>query len=126
MQTTRISREAQSLEKAYLVSISNKNQIIDIGDFLTIGRNPTNSLILEDGFSSQRHARIEKRGSEFVVKDLRSTNGTYLNETQVLEARLSQNDRIRIGESVFVFTCHTESSSHFFVSKNSDWQKQLD
>lgn len=126
MQTTRISREAQSLEKAYLVSISNKNQIIDIGDFLTIGRNSTNSLVMEDAFSSQRHARIEKRGSEFVIKDLRSTNGTYLNETPVLEARLSQNDRIRIGETVFVFTCNTEPASNTLVSKNSLWQKQLE
>ncbi len=126
MQTTKIAHDAQVLEKAYLVSISNKNQIFQIGDFLTIGRNPTNTLIMEDGFSSQRHARIEKRGSDYVIKDLRSTNGTYVNETPILEARLTQNDRVRIGETVFVFTCNTEPQNSSLTSKNPEWQKQLD
>lgn len=126
MQTTKLAQDAQVLEKAYLVSISNKNQIIEIGDFLTIGRNPGNSLVMEDGFSSQRHARIEKRGCDYIVKDLRSTNGTYVNETPVLEARLTQNDRLRIGETVYVFTCNTEPTNSALTSKNSEWQKQLD
>jgi DNA-binding NtrC family response regulator len=126
MQTTKISHDSEVLEKAYLVSISNKNQIISIGDFLTIGRNSTNTLVMEDGFSSQRHARIEKRGLDYIVKDLRSTNGTFVNETPILEARLTQNDRLRIGETVFVFTCNTEPSSSALSSKNPEWQKQLE
>lgn len=126
MQTTKIAQDAQVLEKAYLVSISNKNQIIEIGDFLTIGRNPSNTMVMEDGFSSQRHARIEKRGTDYVIKDLRSTNGTYVNETPVLEARLTQNDRLRIGETVFVFTCNTEPQNSSLSSRNPEWQKQLE
>lgn len=126
MQTVRIHQEIQNTEKTYLVSISNKNHVVEIGDFLTIGRNSSNTLCTDDAFTSQRHARIEKRGTEYVVKDLRSTNGTFVNETPVLEARLSQNDRIRIGESVFVFTCKSESSPSPLSSKNPDWQKQLD
>lgn len=126
MQTTKTAQDAQVLEKAYLVSISNKNQIFEVGDFLTIGRNPSNSLIMEDGFTSQRHARIEKRGEDYVIKDLRSTNGTYLNETPVLEARLTQNDRVRIGETVYVFTCNAEPQNSSLISKNPDWQRQLE
>lgn len=126
MQTVRIQQETQPVEKSYLVSISNKNQVIEIGDFLTIGRNNANALCTDDSYTSQRHARIEKRGLDHVIKDLRSTNGTFVNETPVLEARLSQNDRIRIGETVYLFTSQIESSSGALTSKNNEWQKQLD
>jgi DNA-binding NtrC family response regulator len=126
MQTTRIALNTPMTEKAYLVSISNKNQVIEVGDFLTIGRAPSNTLILDDAFVSQRHSRIEKRGEEFVIKDLRSTNGTLVNETPVLEAKLTQNDRIRIGESLYVFTEQTTNTSAALTSKNMEWQKQLD
>ncbi|MCB9072082.1 MAG: sigma 54-interacting transcriptional regulator [Bdellovibrionaceae bacterium] len=126
MQTTRVLFDSPSTEKAHLVSISNKNEIIEMGDFLTIGRASHNTLIIDDAFVSQRHARIEKRGNDYIIKDLRSTNGTLVNETPVLEAKLTQNDRIRFGETVYVFTTRSAARPQELSSKNQEWQKQLD
>lgn len=115
-----------SLEKAYLIPLQNSESLIEIGDFYTFGRNPSNHMILSDPFVSQRHARIEKRGSQFVLKDLRSSNGTLLNETPIIEATLNVNDRIRIGETQFIFSSHKKDETELPKTKNAEWKKQVD
>lgn len=112
-------------EIAYLIPLNNTQNLTEIGEFLSMGRNPSNSFILEDPFVSQRHARIEKRGKQFVIKDLRSSNGTWLNETPIIEAVLKPNDRIRLGETQFTFSCVKNTEDKLLKSKNVEWQKQL-
>jgi eukaryotic-like serine/threonine-protein kinase len=51
---------------------------------ITIGRDSTNTLSLEDGKISRNHARIERSGSGYVIVDLNSTNGTFLNNVRLL------------------------------------------
>ncbi|MBY0316180.1 MAG: sigma 54-interacting transcriptional regulator [Bdellovibrionales bacterium] len=127
MQTCKIDLVQDSvLEKAYLISLNTSDTVVEIGDFFTFGRNPSNHMVLGDPFVSQRHARIEKRGSQFVLKDLRSSNGTLLNETPVIEATLSVNDRIRIGETQFIFASHKKDETELPTSKNTEWQRQID
>lgn len=117
-------------DKAFLIplhsSASSTPSAVEIGEFFSIGRSGTNNMVLEDAFVSQRHARIEKRGNQFILKDLRSSNGTLLNETPVLEAILKVNDRLRFGETQFTFSTYKELTSALPKSKNKDWQKQLD
>ena len=43
-----------------------------------IGRDPTNSIVLEDPLVSRRHAVIRRVKNDYLIKDLRSTNGTHL------------------------------------------------
>ncbi len=112
-------------EVAYLIPLQNTQNLMEIGEFLSFGRNSSNTVILNDPFASQRHARIEKRGTQFVLKDLRSSNGTWLNDTPILEAVLKPNDRIRVGETQYTFSCVKSIEEKSLRSKNSDWQKQL-
>lgn len=69
----------------------------------TIGRAPDNSIVIEGILVSRNHAQIERRGDQFWLVDLGSTNGTYVNGTRIAEYQLQRGDSIRIGKAVLVF-----------------------
>lgn len=98
---------------------------VQIGDFLVIGRDPSCGLTIQDNFTSSRHARIEKKTGGYVVRDLHSKNGTFLNGSKVTEAILTSHDRLRFGETVFVFT-DAPNSAPSLSSKNKAWKEQLE
>lgn len=101
-------------------------RFIEIGEFLTIGRDPSNSLVLNDSCISFRHARIERRHNAFLLRDLRSRNGIYLNGARVFEALLAPGDRIRLGETEIGFASHPElPGDKGLTSKNTAWNEQL-
>ena len=78
--------------------------IYDLDDNLVLGRGDHAEIRLEDPFASSRHARIYQQAGTLVLEDLRSTNGTYLNEELLDTPRpLHPGDHLRIGESEFVF-----------------------
>jgi FHA domain len=69
----------------------------------TLGRGDV-EIQLEDPFASTRHARIFREGHVFVIEDLGSTNGTYLNDEPLTGPQpLHPGDRIRIGDSEFSY-----------------------
>jgi tetratricopeptide (TPR) repeat protein len=70
------------------------------GDQFTIGRAPSNDLSLDDSAVSVNHARIERRGDEFWLVDLQSTNGTFLNGVRIRETPLKNADKIFFGEVI--------------------------
>jgi len=70
---------------------------------LTVGRRNDNSVVLNDPQVSGYHARIDKRGTDFILTDLQSTNGTVVNNRRVLSHRLSHGDRIAIGKHELLF-----------------------
>jgi predicted component of type VI protein secretion system len=75
----------------------------DISSGAILGRGNV-EIQLEDPFASSRHARISREGHVFVIEDLGSTNGTYLNEEPLTGPQpLHAGDRIRIGDSEFVY-----------------------
>lgn len=63
----------------------------------SIGRGLDNQIILEDPMVSRHHAEIYLRGSEWYIKDLNSTNGTYVNGHAIREKALEHGDRITLG-----------------------------
>jgi hypothetical protein len=78
--------------------------IYDLDEDVVLGRGDQAEIRLEDPFASSRHARIYRQGNILVVEDLRSTNGTYLNEELLETPRpLHPGDRVRIGDSEFTF-----------------------
>jgi FHA domain len=78
--------------------------IYDLDSDLVLGRGEHAEIRLEDPFASSRHARIYAQAGTLVLEDLRSTNGTYLNEELLDTPRpLHPGDHLRIGESEFVF-----------------------
>jgi pSer/pThr/pTyr-binding forkhead associated (FHA) protein len=70
---------------------------------LRIGRSPDNDLILRDPATSGHHARLERRGAQWFIVDLGSTNGTLVNGEPVQEKELKHQDEIKIGQNVVSF-----------------------
>lgn len=70
---------------------------------MTLGRDESCSIHLSLSNVSSNHARLRCRGEEYVVEDLESTNGTYVNNIRVSRCVLRNNDRIRIGEAKILF-----------------------
>ncbi|MFH1731050.1 MAG: ATP-binding protein [Planctomycetota bacterium] len=65
-----------------------------------IGRGRANRIILLDGKVSARHAQIDRRGDAYRLRDLNSTNGTFVNGRVINEAALAQGDEVRVGQTV--------------------------
>jgi hypothetical protein len=73
-------------------------------DDYTIGREPSNKIALSDGSVSSRHARVYRTPEGFVLEDLKSRNGTFVNGEPVKEKRLLvDNDLVRIGKVIMTF-----------------------
>jgi two-component system, cell cycle response regulator len=70
---------------------------------LTIGRDIGSTIVIDASSVSRSHARIEPRGRDFALVDLKSTNGTYLNDRLVSEQTLRDGDRFKVGPAIFKF-----------------------
>jgi len=76
----------------------------DVSEGALLGRGDRVDIRLEDSFASSRHLQLQPHGDVMVVEDLGSTNGTYLNGQPLSGPQpLHPGDRIRIGDSEFVF-----------------------
>jgi pSer/pThr/pTyr-binding forkhead associated (FHA) protein len=71
---------------------------------LRLGRSPDNDLILRDPATSGHHARVERRGEQFWIVDLGSTNGTLVNGEPIQEKELNHGDRITVGQNAVHFS----------------------
>lgn len=67
------------------------------------GRHPDSDIFLDDVTVSRRHAEFRKEGAEFVVVDVGSLNGTYVNREPVDSAVLANGDEVQIGKFRLVF-----------------------
>ncbi|MDG2013114.1 MAG: SpoIIE family protein phosphatase [Pirellulaceae bacterium] len=73
-------------------------------DSVTIGREPRNSIELSELFVSREHARIIQRNGKYLLEDLNSKHGTFLNRRMIHQpTRLLNGDKIRICETNFTF-----------------------
>ncbi|HEY6215738.1 MAG TPA: sigma 54-interacting transcriptional regulator [Pyrinomonadaceae bacterium] len=83
---------------------------------LVIGRETAATVCLADASVSRRHSKIEKKDDSFVITDLESLNGTFVNDVPVRSRVLEHGDRVRVGDSQFLFLAHEGEA----VSKSSD------
>ena len=72
-------------------------------DPFVIGREVAADLCIADASVSRRHSMIENKADSFIISDLESLNGTFVNDVPVRTRRLEHGDRVRIGESQFLF-----------------------
>src|SRR3954452_75605 len=82
-----------------------KGKRFDLGaGVLTLGRDHGNPIQVSDSEISRRHAEIRKDDEGYLLVDLTSSNGTFVNAEQITERRLVNGDRIQIGSSLLLFT----------------------
>jgi two-component system, cell cycle response regulator len=72
-------------------------------DEMIIGRGADTDLQVDRDSVSRRHAKIIRTPSGFLVKDLGSTNGTYVNDQPAQEQDLRDGDKVKIGNTIFKF-----------------------
>jgi diguanylate cyclase (GGDEF)-like protein len=71
---------------------------------LSIGRSPQSQIQVDQESVSRNHCRIRFTGTEFLVRDLGSTNGTYVNDALVEEeGRLRHGDQLKVGRTILKF-----------------------
>jgi len=68
-----------------------------IGDAVTIGRAPSNDIVIDHPTVSAQHARLTKSTSGYRIEDLESTNGTQINGVSISDAQLKNGAEIRFG-----------------------------
>ncbi|MBF0400674.1 MAG: FHA domain-containing protein [Magnetococcales bacterium] len=74
----------------------------------TIGRTPTNDIAIENLAVSRHHAEIIQQGKGFFLRDLTSSNGTFVNGVRVVEQPLRDGDTILIGKHILTFVENDE------------------
>jgi diguanylate cyclase (GGDEF)-like protein len=72
-------------------------------DRTVIGRGSDADIVIDRESVSRKHAAIERRGRNYWVADLNSTNGTYLNDVAVDEAQLRDGDFVKVGNAIYKF-----------------------
>jgi pSer/pThr/pTyr-binding forkhead associated (FHA) protein len=72
-------------------------------DEVTSGRHPHSDIFLDDVTVSRRHALFAKQGEGYVVRDVGSLNGTYVNRQRIDDSPLSQGDEVQIGKFRLVY-----------------------
>jgi len=69
----------------------------------TVGKDPGNALVIQDRFISSQHLQVTRQEAGFHVRDMGSTNGTYLDGVRLFEAEIPLNTVLRVGETQLHF-----------------------
>ncbi len=78
-----------------------------------IGRSSKSDLFLDQESVSRNHARISFDGTHYWVADLKSTNGTFVNDEPAREQRLRDGDQVRVGRSILKFMTGENVEMHY-------------
>ncbi|MGI9518123.1 MAG: SpoIIE family protein phosphatase [Pirellulaceae bacterium] len=73
-------------------------------DVVTIGRHPDCGIVIDDPSVSRKHAQVVQQNGKYLIEDLKSRNGTFLNRRMIQQStRLLSGDQIRICDALFTF-----------------------
>jgi pSer/pThr/pTyr-binding forkhead associated (FHA) protein len=87
----------------YLLNAAGQQFTLRAGSLTRVGRALDNDIVVADASVSRHHASIECRDGGFVLRDLGSQNGTWLEGRRVIEASLGGGDTLRLGDALFTF-----------------------
>jgi signal transduction histidine kinase len=71
---------------------------------MTLGRDSSNRVQLHDTEVSRRHAELKQVQDGYLLVDLHSSNGTYVNSTRIDQRILQSGDRVQIGRTLMIYT----------------------
>ena len=77
-------------------------EIESTAEEITIGRNAENDVQIDNIAVSGKHARITKGPDHYIIEDLNSLNGTFVNQEKITKRVLKENDAITIGKHTLV------------------------
>jgi diguanylate cyclase (GGDEF)-like protein len=84
------------------------------GGKVRVGRGADNQIVLEGDSVSRQHCHFERRGNHWYVVDDGSTNGTYVNEKQIVrEAILRTNDRTKVGPTILKYLSGADAEAKY-------------
>jgi pSer/pThr/pTyr-binding forkhead associated (FHA) protein len=86
-------------------------------DSLTIGRNDSNDIVVDNLAVSGLHARIDKSGDSYILTDLQSTNGTFVNDKMITSHKLQHKDKITVGKHLLFFAMSQEEQAKLKVAE---------
>lgn len=100
IQSAAIARPTAQLRVFYP---NQQSETLLLNKDVTVGRDLGNEVIIEDNRLSRKHARLEFKYGQFLLFDLKSTNGTFVNGQRISQIVLSPGDRISFGglETIF-------------------------
>ncbi len=79
-----------------------------------VGRGADNEIVLDGDSVSRRHAQFERKGENWYLSDVGSTNGTYCNDEQIQGAvTLRNGDRVKVGPTIFKFLAGADVESQY-------------
>jgi pSer/pThr/pTyr-binding forkhead associated (FHA) protein len=101
---------------AALIQIRNNVEGVKVflaGESYSLGRGDDNDIVVNDDLASREHALLERvavpggQGEvRYLIRDLGSTNGTFVNHKQVSEQALNDGDVIRVGQTFLRFALY--------------------
>src|SRR6266498_82990 len=77
-----------------------------VEDEVVLGRETAAAISIPDPSVSRRHSSITRQAETFIITDLESMNGTFVNDVPVKRRELQHGDRVRLGDSQFLFLLH--------------------
>ncbi len=104
--TKAVGKNTMAASKAHLLGLPGKmnGQKYELSkNEMTIGRNPSNDICIEDPLVSGQHARLTKSGSGWTLTDQNSTNGTFVNGKKISEQQIFSGDTIKFDQVEFSF-----------------------
>ena len=113
---------AEERRQSYKLVIRSKNKIQ--GEYyirkrrITIGRHSENDLRIDDSLISRQHAQIIQQGRAVYLRDLNSTNGSFVNGERVDIAPLEVGANIKLGGCQLTFTRSTKNTPSKNISSN--------
>lgn len=88
----------------FLLQRGGKSSRVRIESFpVAVGRDAVNGIVIDDPAASRFHLKVKRRGVSYIIQDLGSKNGTYLNGEKIVNSVLKNNDQLQIGTTTLTF-----------------------
>jgi len=105
--SSKVGKRLECLKKRETLQLLYQGTAIAITAQITIGRSKKNNIRIDDNLVSRNHALVQKVKNAYYIKDLDSTNGTYVNNRRIPRekyVKLHRNDVLKIGRTEITIT----------------------